>query len=133
MKPAKKVKLNADYINAFLYRNNLTRSAFSMKMGHADNWLAGVLREDGSYKGCIPERKARLMCTTWGMDYDKLVVKEPEPQAEAPAPAVEQDSLEKAIYMIANGMTAMCDMQKMMADYLKDMNTKVDALYKQLK
>ncbi len=133
MKPAKTVKLNTEYINGFLYRNNLTRKEFSTKFGYADNWLASVLRENGSYKGRISENKARLMCNVWGMDYEKLVVKEPTFTPTAESPAEEADSLEKAIYMIANSMTAVCDMQKMMADYMKDMNAKVDALYKQLK
>lgn len=133
MKSANTVKLSADYINDFLRRNNLTRKEFSTKLGHADNWIASVLNENGSYKCRLTENKARLMCTVWSMDYEKLVIKEPVFTPAPETPVEEPDSLEKAVFMLANGISAMCDMQKMMADYLKVINAKVDTLYKQLK
>lgn len=134
MKASKKVKLNLDYIESFLYRNNLTKKEFSEKLGHADNWLNAVKTGGRAYEdNRVNEGKARLMCTVWGLDYDKLVIKDPEPKPEAPAPAEEQDNLEKAILMIANCMAGVTDNQSRMADLLKEINTKVSALYMQLK
>ena len=132
MNKPKKVKLNIDYIESFLYRNHLTKKEFSEKIGHADNWLAAVKTGGKAYEdNRVAESKARLICTVWGLEYDKLVIKDPEPQAEAPAE--EQDNLEKAILMIANCMAGVTDNQARMADLLKEINAKVDALYTQLK
>ena len=134
MAQPKKVKLNIDYINAFLYRNNLTKKEFSEKLGHADNWLSAVSNGAKAYEdNRVLDGKARLICTVWGLDYDKLVIKDPEPQPEPEAPAEEQDNLEKAILLIANCMAGVSDNQARMADLLTEINTKVDALYKQLK
>lgn len=131
MKASKKVKLNLDYIESFLYRNNLTKKEFSEKLGYADNWLNSVKAGGRAYAdNRVNEGKARLMCTVWGLDYDKLIIKDPEPQAETPA---EEDNLEKAILLIANCMAGVTDNQAKMADLLKEINAKVDALYTQLK
>lgn len=79
------VHLNTGYVRWFLAKSCISGTEFSRSLGYSDHWWSTVLHQK---KGVKPN-VAKLMCSMYNLDYDKLVVKEPEPVSKPETLTVE--------------------------------------------
>lgn len=73
MYQAEKVKIDVDMAEQFMRMHNLTMSEFGQKMGRCRSWWFGIRKADGY----MTKNAANLMCHVLGMNYDKVVIPEP--------------------------------------------------------
>lgn len=66
-----KVRINPDILDQIMKRHRITTAEFCERIGYSKSWWGTVLK-NGGY-GVKPVT-ARLICTTFGLDYDKLVL-----------------------------------------------------------
>ena len=70
---AEKVKIDVDYVNRYLDRARISKSAFSEMNGHSRAWWSSVKNQSDSM---LAVNQAKLICTLTGLDYEKLVIPE---------------------------------------------------------
>lgn len=133
MKCKSKVKLNFDYIDGFLNKNNITKTDFCCRIGHSNNWYTEVKKGKNSYIDGISDKKAHLICTVWGMEYDKLVAKQETTEVEHEIISYEKYDFAKAFEMISKSISIMSANQCGIYELLKNISAKVDDLHNQLK
>jgi len=68
------VKINIDYVAQFLAVNGISGAEFGKSLGYSDHWWASVIHKKSSVKPNV----AKLMCSMYKLDIDKLLVKEAE-------------------------------------------------------
>ena len=76
------VKINTEYVEQFLAKHEISGMEFSHSLGYSDSWWAGIKNETKAVKPNV----ARLICSLYKLDYEKLVVKAPEPASEPEEP-----------------------------------------------
>lgn len=69
------IKINTEYVEQFLAQHEISGMEFSHSLGYSDSWWAGIKNETKAVKPNV----ARLICSLYKLDYEKLVVKAPEP------------------------------------------------------
>ena len=68
-----RVKIDVDYINAYLHRNKFTASEFSKHLGYCSNWWA-VLKSQK--KSIVIKEAAQAMCEHFGFAWTDIVLEE---------------------------------------------------------
>ena len=79
MKVRETVKIDFDYINAYLHRNRFTASEFSKHLGYSSNWWS-VLKSQKKYT--VPKATAEKICDHFGFDMTDIVLEEYEAKTE---------------------------------------------------
>ena len=73
----KRVRVNTDFIEAYLRRNHMTQSEFSKHLGYCSGWYAIMKCQQ---KGFAPIRAIEKMID-FGFAYKDIVIEEGKPQA----------------------------------------------------
>lgn len=77
------IKINTEYVEQFLAQHEISGIEFSHSLGYSDSWWAGIKNETKAVKPNV----ARLICSLYKLDYEKLVMKAPEPASQPEAKA----------------------------------------------
>lgn len=72
------IRINGDFVNAFLYKNKITHTEFSEKMGYSQAWWA-MVKHQRNYN--LKEATVERMCEVYGFKRHEIVVGENQPQA----------------------------------------------------
>ncbi len=76
------VRINTEYVEQFMAKHEISGMEFSHSLGYSDSWWAGIKNETKAVKPNV----ARLICSLYKLDYEKLVVKAPDPGSEMETP-----------------------------------------------
>lgn len=76
------VKIDVEYVEAFLKKAGISGTEFGKSLGYSDSWWTGVY----NHKKHVKPNVARLMCSMYKLDYDQLVVRESERDVFPPEP-----------------------------------------------
>ena len=110
-----KVRINPDILDQIMKRYHITTAEFCERIGYSKSWWGTVLKKGGY--GVKPVT-ARLICTTFGLDYDKLVV--PDEPAPAPTPAPEEQDIKNVPIFTAEEMTRIIEPFLIMAKAISE-------------
>ena len=120
---SEKVKINVGYVEAFRKKRNISGIEFSESLGFNNNWWS-----KNKQIGYIKPNVAKLMCTIYPLEYDKLVISEEKPVkpvAEEPAhTGIEEEYLP----LIAAAMNATSNAMHEVHNALKNLNEKMDTM-----
>lgn len=94
------VKINADFINAYLYRNKITGIEFSQKLMYTKCWWSARKRTKNFV---VPKHAAMRMCDIYGFKWSDLVGEGVPPVTEEPhEPVCESDDLKNFMQILQN-------------------------------
>lgn len=86
-RPKESVRIDGDYINAYLHRNDITAKEFSQKLLYCDLWWTN---RKGKRQYVVPRAAAIAMCEKFGFQWKEIVLEEfhsgndvPEKQEES--------------------------------------------------
>lgn len=84
-----KVKIDGDFVNAYLHRNKFTAKEFSAHLGKSQSWWSYM----NHYRNYIVSKEmAEMMCEHFGFNWDELVA---DGQRKAPPEKPAVDSWEQ--------------------------------------
>lgn len=100
MKPKEAVKINADFIDAYLHRNKITGIEFSQKLLYTKCWWSSRKRTKNFV---VPKHAAMRMCDVFGFKWSDLVGEGvPRVTEEPQEPVKETDDLKTFMLILQN-------------------------------
>lgn len=110
-----KVRINPDILDQIMKRHCMSPAEFCERIGYSKSWWGAVLK-NGGYS--VKPVTARLICTTFGLDYDKLVV--PDEPAPASTPAPEEQDIKNVPIFTAEEMARVIEPFLIMAKAISE-------------
>lgn len=75
------IRVNVDWINAWLIRNNITKKDFSLKLGYTGSWWNVVQKQMGNR---VRRTAAMDMCRLFGFKWEDITGEEMPTEEEKP-------------------------------------------------
>lgn len=100
MRVKEAVKINADFLNAYLYRNKITGIEFSQKLMYTKCWWSQRKRTKNFV---VPKHAAMRICDIYGIKWSDLVGEGVSQEPEEPQePIKETDDLKTIMLILQN-------------------------------
>ena len=120
---AEKVKIDVEYVDAFIKKRNMTNVKFSESLGFNNNWWSKNRKI-----GYIKPNVAKLMCTVYPLEYDKLVIPEEKPVQPVAEEPTSTGLEEEYLPLIAAAMSASSNALHEVKNALEHLNEKIDPM-----
>lgn len=93
------VRLNGDYINAYLHRNKITAKEFSQKLCYCDLWWTN---KNCERRYIVPRLTALAMCDHFGFAWSDIVIEQFHSSEDVPEQPEQNTDVAEFIKILRN-------------------------------